>query len=174
MQGASTSEGVNSSVSHRFSAIARRGRRGRGGRGGGDAGYGAEPVPSVQSGPFRPVSKAGGAGIASSGPPSTIDGFYAHSSCELCGKGPNLNGKVLCSDCGTDQQRSTLILMQRLHEAQRAESNVLTICMACTGIRDPRSDIGAAACDSLACPVLFERHKLSAETAHIQAVLDDM
>jgi hypothetical protein len=151
-----------------------RGRRG-GGRGGGDAGYGAEFVPLVQAGPFRPVSRAGGAGVASSGPPTTVDGYFGNSHCELCGViGGKDIGAVLCRDCASDSQRSTFILQQRLQESQRSYANIVSICMACTGIRDPRPDIGAAACDSLACPILYDRHKIGLETAHIQAVLEDL
>jgi len=151
-----------------------RGRRG-GGRGAGDAGYGAEAMPSLKSGPFRPVSKAGGAGVASSGPPTTVDGYFGNILCELCGGGGVREvGAVLCRECASDSQRSALVLIQRLHEAQRSEAKILSLCMACTGIRDPRADIGAAACDSLSCPVLYERHKIGLETAHIQAVLDEL
>jgi hypothetical protein len=80
----------------------------------------------------------------------------------------------LCAECGAapNRQRAGLVLLQRRAEAQRQRAQVAALCMSCSGLRDASAATGAGACDSLDCPILFERHRVAQEAAHAEAVCD--
>lgn len=150
-------------------------------------GAAAAPAPSRTAVmPARGASRGAGSSVAWAGrggsfaarpggahrppAPRTIDAYYSHVHCELCGEAAK---HTLCDTCTADPQRSGFVLLQRRTHAQKQLSHMLEICQSCTGIRDA-SATGAPACDSLDCPVLYERFRLSDEVNSIAEVLKDV
>jgi hypothetical protein len=129
-----------------------------GGRGGGSAG--------AAGGGAGAAAAAAAAGLAR----RTLDSYYSNTACELCGA--QCRGTTCCAPCSSDPQRMAFMLLQRRSEADGAMARLLSMCQSCTQLRDP-SPGGAAACDSLDCPVYFERAKTSQLVAHMAAVLRD-
>lgn len=65
-------------------------------------------------------------------------------------------GAGLCDNCKNDAQRSGAILFTKLRKVEKEFTQLVEICMSCTGLRTH-----VAICSSLDCPVFFERAKIS-------------
>ncbi|KAI8148312.1 hypothetical protein BJV82DRAFT_591635 [Fennellomyces sp. T-0311] len=99
---------------------------------------------------------------------SRIDQYYASSHCIVCRQ---LTDQTICTTCQSQPAQTANTLLTRQAETESHLTNVLLLCQSCSGISpiltastDPRApidDTGYAdhACDSLDCPVFFERVK---------------
>jgi DNA polymerase elongation subunit (family B) len=111
------------------------------------------------------ASGDGRSGLAG-GRGSTLDSYYASCACEVCGA---VARSVVCDACASDRQRLYLVIGMRARRAEAALQQVNALCCGCTGLRDAGPS-GAGACDSLDCPVFFERARLGQEARHSAAV----
>lgn len=98
----------------------------------------------------------------------TIDGYYMSESCDICGR--QCRGRV-CEACLQDPQQVAFIAIMREAAMRRSLSRMEALCQTCTSIRDP-SIRGASACNSLDCPVFYERARLGMEGAQLARVVD--
>lgn len=134
----------------------------------------AAPQPSllgtgIQSGFGAGLASGLSGAAAAVAPPNrggTIDAYYASCACDVCGA---MSRTIFCDACAADRQRLQLVVTSKAHEAQRSRAQLLAICRACTGLNDV-GPLGAPACDSLDCPIFFERVKAEASAAHASAV----
>lgn len=93
---------------------------------------------------------------------NTIDDYYQSRNCIICGQS---TFQKLCRDCTNDPQTSYFLLMSKKKHIEKLWNNQLEICMQCIGRRYFRTVFNARNakidCDSVDCPVLFERRKLN-------------
>jgi DNA polymerase zeta len=100
----------------------------------------------------------------------TLDNYYSRRDCEICRS--DTRG-ILCTSCAKDMQTSAMTLLHRKSDADAAMRELLKLCSACSRIKDT-SSTGAPACQSLDCPVLFDRYRTTAAVCHSDNVLVDL
>jgi DNA polymerase zeta len=101
----------------------------------------------------------------------TLDTYYATADCELCGASAPA---LLCDACASDPQRAGYILLQRKRAVEEQSEQLNALCRNCTGINDVHSSLGGTACDSLDCPVYFQRVRVHDEGVHYEAVVREL
>ncbi|KAI8089385.1 putative DNA polymerase zeta catalytic subunit [Halteromyces radiatus] len=99
-----------------------------------------------------------------------IDQYYASSHCIVCSR---LAHQVICPDCLDQPSRTVFTLISRQRQTQKRLETALLICQNCSGLINAdlistndsnELKIGNTGymdmpCDSLDCPVLYERIK---------------
>ena len=114
-------------------------------------------------------------------PHRTIDSYFASLDCELCGNrvaaAPSSSSSSataaggVCDACAADPQRTYFLMTHRAAAAEAALAAMLQHCRACTRLVDTGPG-GAGACESLDCPVFFERGKLAVRVERTGAALE--
>jgi hypothetical protein len=84
---------------------------------------------------------------------ATIDKFYRSQHCALC-DAVTLNVGGVCDECARDVRAVEFAMRGREKAEQRRLASALEACMRCCGSRDASV---AVDCDSLDCPVFFQR-----------------
>ena len=121
------------------------------------------PPPPRATANKRPTPMFGG---PASRQGATIDGYYLSRHCAVCGeltKPP----RVVCDDCG-DSPMASATLAWRAARLEHRAAAMAAICAGCGG----GGGGGDIECDSLDCPVYFERRKVDAELDSGRAHLD--
>ena len=122
-----------------------------------------EEVGAANSGPG--AAAAGGGG----GPPkarrTTLDAYYMSQHCVLCDA---LCRGGVCDGCAADPQK-LVVLLSRRRVAEQQLAHLRDICMSCTQLYAPGAEI---TCDSLQCPVLFERSKVADTVRQVVMIID--
>ncbi|RUS35011.1 putative DNA polymerase zeta catalytic subunit [Jimgerdemannia flammicorona] len=111
----------------------------------------------------------------------TIDQYYVSRHCLVCREVTN---QELCSKCRAKPSASTYHLSMKQHEAEVKYTQLLDVCASCSMITagqsafaaEDRIDTGSGVslhpCDSMDCPVYFERTKTRNELKVTMGNLD--
>jgi DNA polymerase zeta len=97
----------------------------------------------------------------------TLDAYYQRRLCELCGASAR---ESLCAACAADPARAAYQLLQRRRSAEATTQRLLAVCQQCAGLAFAAD---AAACVSLACPVLYRRVASAALATHLHALWEE-
>lgn len=121
---------------------------------------------------------------SSAGTTSMITSYFGSDVCTLCNRKCKIVGNsrlvVVCKQCKSNKQWTTLYALQRCGQAQRRAHELATICSACTGCPEtgysfaveiaPRVGKMArtvatplANCVCTDCPITYERHRAKEE-----------
>ena len=96
---------------------------------------------------------------------STIDQFYLSRHCVCC-EGLTTVNQPLCDACQADTQLAAFVLGGRRERIERRAVVLGRLCSACGGV----GGRGKVVCESLDCPVYFERRKVSDERGTVEAL----
>jgi DNA polymerase zeta len=100
-----------------------------------------------------------------------IDHYYMSQHCPVC---DGMSQRGLCEKCRQQSpQASSLILTSRVHRLASESQHINQLCTQCCGMLGAagRSQGDVIRCDSLDCPVLFERHRANSTLAYLTQLL---
>jgi DNA polymerase zeta len=113
-------------------------------------------------------------GKASKHKQTSMDQFTKQGSCEICQQDAQPQ-RTLCASCAEDPQMALCVVMGRMKLVTEKERDLSKICQNCTRIAQSSvlfvkgEIVGPDCCESLNCPVFFERARLVTRLEDVQA-----
>jgi DNA polymerase elongation subunit (family B) len=96
----------------------------------------------------------------------TIDAFYSHTNCQLCG---GVSTDEICMDCRHHKQVGAGVLLAELSALQRSDMALSAYCSDCNKFADA-SDEGTSACISLDCSFHYKRVQVQQHIRHAEHI----
>ncbi|KAH8553586.1 DNA polymerase zeta catalytic subunit [Umbelopsis sp. PMI_123] len=104
----------------------------------------------------------------------TLEQYYSSRHCVVCRR-ISENGKMvvtkLCTNCLTNGAQTMFTMKMRLNDVQKRFGSIQDVCQSCSGVLTFGSSTGYAdhPCDSIDCPVFFQRQKLKRDVRVLSA-----